>query len=121
MARPDIGTESERAQAVQDKLEEFMNYVTANVHAIANYADRHRNAEPIATGFVESTVKRVVSKRFVKKRQMPWTPLRAHRLLQVRARVLDGDRSPYIVLDHPVSPDVMAAFNVVLTGRPCNR
>jgi hypothetical protein len=43
----DVGTESERAQDVQDKLEEFMNYVTANLAAILNYADRQRHGEPI--------------------------------------------------------------------------
>jgi hypothetical protein len=31
--------------------EEFMNYVTANLAAIPNYADRQRHGEPIATGF----------------------------------------------------------------------
>jgi hypothetical protein len=83
------GTESQRAEAVQDKLEEFMNYVTANLHAISNYADRHRHGEPIATGFVESAVNQVVSKRLVKRQQIRWTPSGAHRLLQVRARVLN--------------------------------
>jgi hypothetical protein len=85
----DIGTESERAQALQDKLEEFMNYVMANLAPIPNYADRHRHGEPIATGFVESAVNQVVSKRFVKQQQMRWTPNGAHRLLQVRTRVLN--------------------------------
>jgi hypothetical protein len=59
------------------------------VAAIPNYADRHRHGEPIATGFVESAVNQVVSKRLVKKQQMRWTPNGAHRLLQVRARVLN--------------------------------
>ena len=71
----DIGTESERAQALQDKLEEFMNYVMANLATIPNYADRHRHGEAIATGFVESAVNQVVSKRFVKQQQMRWTPM----------------------------------------------
>jgi hypothetical protein len=62
----EIGTESEHAKAMQDKLEEFMGYVTANLTAIPNYADRHRHGEPIATGFVESAVNQVVSKRLVK-------------------------------------------------------
>jgi hypothetical protein len=61
----DIGTESERAEALQDKLEEFMNYVTANLDAIPNYADRHRHGEPLATGFVESAVNQAVSEWFV--------------------------------------------------------
>jgi hypothetical protein len=84
----DVGTESEHAQVVQDKLEEFMNYVTANLAAIPNYADRHRHGEPIATGFVESAVNQVVSKRLVKQ-QMRWTPTGAHHLLQMRTRVLN--------------------------------
>ena len=66
-----------------------MNYITSNVAAIPNYADRHRHGEPIATGFVESAVNQVVSKRFVKKQQMRWTPKGAHKLLQVRTRVLN--------------------------------
>jgi hypothetical protein len=40
---------------------------------------------------VESAVNQVVSKRFVKKQQMRWTPAGAHLLLQIRAQVLDGD------------------------------
>ena len=86
----DIGTDADRAQEVQTKLEEFMNYVTANLAAIPNYADRHRHGEPIATGFVESAVNQVVSKRFVKRQQMRWTPTGAHQLLQVRTRVLNA-------------------------------
>jgi len=43
-----------------------MNYVTANITAISNYADRQRHGESIATGFVESAVNQVVSKRLVK-------------------------------------------------------
>jgi hypothetical protein len=82
-------TESEHAQDVQDKLEQFMNYVTANLAAFPNYADRRRHGEPIATGFVESAVNQVVSKRLVKKQQMRWTPSGAHHLLQVRTRVLN--------------------------------
>jgi hypothetical protein len=85
----DVGTESEHAQDVQDKLEEFMNYVTANLAAIPNHADRQRHGEAIATGFVESAVNQVVSKRLVKKQQMRWTSSGAHQLLQVRTRVLN--------------------------------
>jgi hypothetical protein len=66
-----------------------MSYVTTNLESIPSYADRHRHGEPIATGFLASAVNQVVSKRFVKKQQMRWTPTGAHRLLQVRARVLN--------------------------------
>jgi hypothetical protein len=83
-----IGSETPRATALQDKLDEFMNYIDSNVAAIPNYADRHRHGEPIATGFVESAVNQVVSKRLVKKQQMRWTMAGAQRLLQVRTRII---------------------------------
>jgi hypothetical protein len=53
--------------------------------------ERYRNGERISTGFVESTVNQVISKRFCKKQQMAWTPRGAHLLLQSRTRVLNGD------------------------------
>ena len=45
----------------------------------------------ISTAFVESTSSQVVSKRFVKKQQMQWTPRGAHSLLQTRTKVLNND------------------------------
>lgn len=50
-----------------------------------------RHGETISTAFVESTVNQVVSKRFVKKQQMRWTARGAHRLLQIRTKVLNED------------------------------
>jgi hypothetical protein len=64
----------------------LLNYVTAN---LAEIPDRQRHGEPLATGFVESAVNQVVSKRLLKKQQMRWTPAGAHQLLQVRTRVLN--------------------------------
>jgi hypothetical protein len=43
--------------------------IVNNRHVIPNDGERYRNGEPIATGFVESTVNEVVSKRFCKKPQ----------------------------------------------------
>ncbi len=57
----------------------------------ANHGERYRAGERISTGFVESTVNQVISKRFCKKQQMAWTPRGAHLLLQIRTRVLNGD------------------------------
>ena len=60
-------------------------------HLIPNYGERYRNGEAIATGFVESTVNQVVSKRFCKKQQMQWTKRGAHLLLQTRVKTLNGE------------------------------
>ena len=74
-------------------LSELRTYIVNNRHVIPNYGERYRNGEPIATGFVESTVNEVVSKRFCKKQQMQWSKEGAHLLLQTRVRTLNGELS----------------------------
>jgi len=66
-------------------------YITNNAGSIVNYGERYRNGERISTGFVESTINQVVSKRVVKQQQMQWTPEGAHLLLQVRTQVINDD------------------------------
>jgi hypothetical protein len=67
----------------------FETYVANNRAFIPNYGERYRQGKVISTAFVESAVNQVVSKRFVKKQQMRWTPAGAHLLLQVRTQVLN--------------------------------
>lgn len=66
-----------------------------------NYGDRWRNGERIASGFVESTINQVVSKRMVKSQQMRWTRRGAHLLLQVRTKTLDDDLRSAFERWHP--------------------
>jgi hypothetical protein len=72
-------------------VQEFATYIERNGGFIPNYGERYRNGERISTGFVESTVNYVVSKRMVKKQQMRWSQRGAHLLLQIRTRVLNGE------------------------------
>jgi hypothetical protein len=72
-------------------LSKLRTYIVNNRHLIPNYGERYRNGEPVATGFVESTVNEVVSKRFCKKQQMAWSKEGAHLLLQTRVRTLNGE------------------------------
>jgi len=72
-------------------LRDFRVYITTNARLIPNYGERWRYGEAIATGFVESTVNQVVSKRFVKKQQMRWSLRGAHLVLQMRTRVLNDE------------------------------
>ena len=72
-------------------LSALRTYIVNNRHLIPNYDERYRHGEPIATGFVESTVNEVVSKRFCKKQQMQWSKEGAHLLLQTRVRTLNGE------------------------------
>lgn len=72
-------------------ITEFDTYIRNNRVFIPNFGERYRQRDTISTAFVESTINQVVSKRFVKKQQMQWTPEGAHLLLQTRTRVLNGD------------------------------
>jgi hypothetical protein len=83
----DDGKSGKWCKAVQ----EFHTFIDRNQAFIPNYGERYRNGERISTGFVESTVNQVVSRRMVKKQQMRWSQRGAHLLLQIRTRVLNGD------------------------------
>jgi hypothetical protein len=69
---------------------DLATYIANNAAAIADYSERWLNGERISTAFVESTVNRVVSRRFAKKQQMQWSKQGAHLLLQTRTKTLDG-------------------------------
>ena len=82
---------SPAADKLGKNLGEFETYIRNNIDFIPNFGERYRQGETISTAFVESTINQVVSKRFVKKQQMRWTPRGAHLLLQARAKVLNDD------------------------------
>jgi hypothetical protein len=87
-----VATSSEStARKLLKAVEEFHTYIENNAGFIPNYGERYRHGERISTGFVESTVNQVVSKRMVKKQQMQWSKRGAHLLLQIRTRVLNGE------------------------------
>ncbi len=65
-------------------------YIESNEGALIDYGQRHRAGKPISTSRAEGTVNQLVSARMNKRQQMRWSPRGAHRVLQVRAAVLDG-------------------------------
>jgi len=79
------------ARKLLKAVAEFHMYIENSQGFIPNDGERYRNGERISTGFVESTVNQVISKRFCKKQQMAWTQRGAHLLLQIRTQVLNGD------------------------------
>jgi hypothetical protein len=84
-------SQEETTRKLLEAVEEFSTYIQRNRSFIPNYGKRYRNSERISTGFVESAVNQVVSKRMAKKQQMQWTQRGAHLLLQVRTRVLNEE------------------------------
>jgi len=69
---------------------ELQTYIETNEGALIDYGERSRAGKPISTSRAEGTVNQLVSARMNKRRQMRWSPRGAHRVLQVRAAVLDG-------------------------------
>jgi len=68
---------------------ELYAYIENNKDALIDYGRRYRAGKPISTSRAEGTVNQLVSARMNKRRQMRWSPRGAHRVLQVRAAVLD--------------------------------
>jgi hypothetical protein len=79
------------AEKLAAGVAEFETYIRNNKEFIPNFGERYRQGDTISTAFVESTINQVVSRRFVKKQQMHWTPEGAHLLLQTRTKVLNDE------------------------------
>ena len=82
-------------------LDEFHTYINLNQGYITNYDERYRYGERISTGFVESTVNELISRRMVKKQQMRWTQQGAHLLLQLRVKTLNDELKEVFESWHP--------------------
>jgi len=74
-----------------DLTQPLLTYIRSNRSAIVDYGARYRSGRRIASSLAESTVDSLVARRMVKKQQMQWSLRGAHRMLQVRAAVLNGD------------------------------
>ncbi|UUZ62890.1 hypothetical protein LP417_24105 [Polaromonas sp. P1-6] len=69
---------------------ELLSYLSNNADSLPNYGQRYRSGLHISSAFVESAVNQLIDKRMSKSQQMRWDPKSAHRLLQLRVRVVDG-------------------------------
>lgn len=87
----ELADNKEVAAKLGKALGEFSVYIRRNADFITNYGDKWRNGERISSGFTESAVNQVLSRRMVKKQQMRWTKVGAHLLLQTRTQTLNGD------------------------------
>jgi hypothetical protein len=99
--------QSSRAEAsakrLHDLAQPLLTYIRSNRDAIVNYGARYRSGRRIASSLAESAVDSLVARRMVKKQQMQWTLRGAHRLLQVRAAVLNGDLRERLAWQPPKS------------------
>jgi hypothetical protein len=96
-----VTPEDATARKLLKAVEEFHTYIERNRAFIPNYGERYRYGERISTGFVESTVNQVISKRFCKKQQMQWTKRGAHLLLQTRVKTLNQELAAVFLRWYP--------------------
>ena len=85
------------AKCLIARCTELQAYIETNKGALIDYGQRYRAGKPISTWRAEDTLNQPVGARMNKHRQMRWSPHGAHRVLQVRAAVLDGRFG----FDHP--------------------
>ena len=79
-----------KARRLVARCTELRSYIENNEGALIDYGQRYRAGKPISTSRAEGTVTQLVNARMNKRRQMRWSPRGAHRVLQVRAALLDG-------------------------------
>ncbi len=92
------GVEAKASRLVA-RCTELRSYIESNEGALIDYGQRYRAGKPISTSRAEGTVNQLVSARMKnKRRQMRWSPRGAHRVLQVRAAVLDGRFGQHAIL-----------------------
>ena len=87
LAEPGLEAKARRLAA---RCTELYSYVGNNEGALIGYGQRCRAGKPISTSRAEGTVNQLVNARMNNRRQMRWSPKNTHRVLQVRAAVLDG-------------------------------
>jgi len=87
MNEPAVAAKARRLVA---RCTELQAYIETNEGMLIDYGQRSRADKPISTSRADGTVNQLVSARMNKRRQMRWSPRGAHRVLQVRTAVLDG-------------------------------
>ena len=71
-------------------LFDIIRYLETNADSLPNYGQRHREKRRISTGFAESAVNEIVSRRMLKKQQMRWSRYTVQQFLNVRIHVLNN-------------------------------
>ncbi len=78
-----------KARRLVARCTELRAFIETNEDVLIDYGQRYRAGKPISTSRAEGTVNQLVNARMNKRRQMRWSSRGAHRVLQVRAVLLD--------------------------------
>jgi len=78
---------AQRARLTRYRLSDALQYLETNIHSLIDYRRYKQEGRRISTGFVESTINRVVGRRMCKGQQMRWSRSGADGVVQVRVAV----------------------------------
>ncbi|WP_082711677.1 ISKra4 family transposase [Burkholderia singularis] len=73
------------------KLLDVVTYLQANRDSLIDYRTRQRAGRRISTGFVESSINRIIGRRMCKGQHMRWSRVGAHNIVQVRVALLNQE------------------------------
>ena len=86
-----IGGRCDAAMSVVARVMELSTYLNYyNKPAVINYARRRLRGRAVSTSRAEGLVNDIANIRMGKRQRMRWSPRGAHRVVTVRAAVLDG-------------------------------
>jgi hypothetical protein len=72
-------------------LSNVVTYLKSNVESLIDYRTWQRVGRRISTGFVESSINRIVGSRMCKSQHMRWSRVGAHSVVQVRVALLNQE------------------------------
>ena len=80
-----------QAHGALRKLLELLSYLEGNEDSLIDYSRWQHDGRRISTGFVESTINRVLGRRMCKGQQMRWSRQGAHCLIQVWVALINQE------------------------------
>ncbi|QCP50286.1 ISKra4 family transposase [Trinickia violacea] len=82
---------SHRAKQARYRLTDVIAYLERNLESLIDYRAWQRVGRRISTGFVESSINRIVGRRMGKSQHMRWSRAGAHSVVQVRVALLNQE------------------------------
>jgi hypothetical protein len=82
---------SSQVKKASYSLSNVVTYLKSNVESLIDYRTWQRVGRKISTGFVESSINRIVGRRMCKSQHMRWSRVGAHSVVQVRVALLNQE------------------------------
>jgi hypothetical protein len=82
---------SSQVRKASYSLSNVVTYLDSNAESLIDYRTWQRAGGRISTGFVESSINRIVGRRMCKRQHMRWSRVGAHSVVQLRVALLNQE------------------------------